>query len=140
MEAENPGARKTGIVIIVALCIVSVALLAVFFFLNRSKTASRSLIVTVDGKEYLRSPLIAGETIVIRQEDGCENVIRMTENGFYMESSTCPNHECIAQGEVTTENWKQRSLREQVICLPNRVIVSLELTGEESVDPLVPDF
>ena len=127
------GRKKTaGCWIVGVLAFIACAVIALGYFTNRHRTALRSLTVYVDGREYLSSPLKPGETIVISQENGAENVIRMTADGFFMESASCPNQDCVKQGEVTVENWRGRKLLEQVICLPNRVSVSLNLT--ESAD------
>ena len=81
--------------------------------------------VFVNGQLYAVSPLLPGETLTVTQENGSENVIRMTENGFYMETSTCDGQDCVMQGPVTHENWYTRILGNEVICLPNRVEVLL---------------
>ena len=94
--------------------------------LQRSRQVARDEIaVYVDGKLYATSPLRAGQDLTVEQEDGSVNVIRMTENGFYMQSSTCKNQDCVHQGDVTRDNWSQRLLGTHVICLPNRVDVVL---------------
>ena len=59
-----------------------------------------------------------------------ENVIHLTPEGVYMESSTCENHDCIDEGIVTLENRKDRILGNMIICLPNQVTLQL-LTPEE---------
>lgn len=105
--------------------------------LQRSRQVARDEIaVYVDGKLYTTSPLRAGQDLTVEQEDGSVNVIRMTENGFYMQSSTCKNQDCVHQGDVTRDNWSQRLLGTHVICLPNRVDVVLMV---ESADPELPD-
>lgn len=105
--------------------------------LQRSRQVARDEIaVYVDGKLYAASPLRAGQDLTVEQEDGSVNVIRMTENGFYMQSSTCKNQDCVHQGDVTRDNWSQRLLGTHVICLPNRVDVVLMV---ESADPELPD-
>ena len=91
----------------------------------------------VNGALYTTAPLRAGKELTVRQEDGSENVIRMTESGFFMQSSTCRNQDCVHQGPVTRENWKDRLLGTHVICLPNRVDVTLLV--EDAADPNVPD-
>ena len=105
--------------------------------LQRSRQVAKDEIaVYVDGKLYATSPLRAGQDLTVEQEDGSVNVIRMTENGFYMQSSTCKNQDCVHQGDVTRDNWSQRLLGTHVICLPNRVDVVLTV---ESTDPDIPD-
>ena len=128
----KPVRSRKGLWLIAALALIAAAVIVFFACAGRGRVALRSLTVLVDGKEYLSTPLKPGEAITVRQENGSENVIRMTENGFYMESATCPNQDCIAQGEVNTENWRQRKLLQQVICLPNRVTVALDLTDAEN--------
>ena len=70
----------------------------------------------------------------IRQtlEDGTEavNTIHLTPTGVYMEDSTCANHDCVQQGEVTLDNKKDRILGNMIICLPNQVTLQL-FTPEE---------
>ena len=100
------------------------------------QVAKDEIAVYVDGKLYAASPLKQGKDLTVEQEDGSVNVIRMTENGFYMKSSTCKNQDCVHQGEVTRDNWSQRLLGAHVICLPNRVDVVLTV---ESTDPDIPD-
>ena len=100
------------------------------------QVAKDEIAVYVDGKLYAASPLKQGKDLTVEQEDGSVNVIRMTENGFYMQSSTCKNQDCVHQGEVTRDNWSQRLLGAHVICLPNRVDVVLTV---ENTDPDIPD-
>ena len=59
-----------------------------------------------------------------------ENVIHLTPDSVWMEDSTCENHDCVQQGEVTIDNRKDRILGNMIICLPNQVTLQL-LTPEE---------
>ena len=74
-------------------------------------------------------PLSTGEDMVISISDesdpSIKNVLRITQNGFKMESSTCDNQDCVDQGEVTLENMDERVLMNMVICLPHQLSVEL---------------
>ena len=59
-----------------------------------------------------------------------ENVIHLTPDSVWMEDSTCENHDCVQQGEVTIDNRRDRILGNMIICLPNQVTLQL-LTPEE---------
>lgn len=59
-----------------------------------------------------------------------ENILHLTPNGFYMESSTCDNQNCVNEGEVNFENRETRVLLNCVVCLPNQVMAEL-YTAEE---------
>ena len=75
--------------------------------------------------EYLRP---------IRQTlpDGSEwvNVVHLTPEGFWMESSNCEGQDCVEEGTVTLENREERILGNLVICLPHELVLEL-LTREE---------
>lgn len=118
------------------MAVIALGVLAGYKLAGRGKTARSEIAVYVDGSLYLTSPLKPGEDLVIAQENGSENVIRMTESGFFMQSSTCKNQDCIYQGAVTRDNWNSRLLGTHVICLPNRVDVTLLV---QQNDPNAPD-
>ncbi len=95
------------------------------------------ILVYVNGELTLDQPLEPGGRIEILQADGQENVVRMTENGFYMEDANCDNQDCMWMGEVTEDNYRTRVLTNRVICLPNRVEIQLIPDGGLSID--IPD-
>ena len=72
------------------------------------------------------------QEILQKHEDGTEwrNVIRMTPEGFCMIESDCEGHDCIAEGEVTLENMRDRILWNMVICAPHRLTLSLYTPAE----------
>lgn len=59
-----------------------------------------------------------------------ENVIHVTADGVWMEDSTCDNHDCVNQGEVTLDNRRDRILGNMIICLPNQVQLELYTPDE----------
>lgn len=77
--------------------------------------------------------------VTVDQGNGKVNVIHMTENGFYMASSTCDNQLCVQQGEVTVDNYRQRILGASVLCLPNNVDLEL-VVPSHTPDPNAPDI
>jgi hypothetical protein len=60
-----------------------------------------------------------------------KNTVHISPDGFYMASATCNNQDCVHQGQVTLNNRDVRLLGNQVVCLPNKVILEL-LTPEEA--------
>jgi hypothetical protein len=47
-----------------------------------------------------------------------------------MGESSCPNQDCVHQGAVTVDNADARPLLNQIICLPNRVVLEMVNPGE----------
>ena len=84
------------------------------------------LLVTVDGQTREPIPLEAEGDYAIEQEDlAALNVVHMTPDSVWMASSTCKNQDCVRQGAVTRENRGLRLLGDQIICLPNKVVLRL---------------
>lgn len=121
---------------IACLLLAAAGVLVGYKMANGKKAAKDEIAVYVNGQLHTVSPIKPGEDLIIQQEDGSVNVIRMVEGGFYMQSSTCQNQDCIYQGSVTRENWSMRLLGTHVICLPNRVDVMLlvEPSGSDAPD------
>lgn len=116
-------AGKKDIVIIGAALVICIA--AALIFAGRGKGSVR---VYVGEELYEEASLYADRTIVIEQEDGCRNEVRIEDGKVYMAFSTCENQNCVHQGEMTPDNIASRALSNWIICLPNRVTVEL---GEE---------
>lgn len=132
--------KKRDLLLILTVVVIAALLLVGTMLLGSGREATGQMNVYVNGTLRHTVDLVAGRDFEVRQEDGSVNVIRMTENGFYMLSSTCHNQLCIDQGEANAKNWNLRSLGTHVICLPNRVDVELVLSGDKTViDPDAPD-
>ncbi len=135
---DRPDRRKTvrriknGAVILV-MVLGAAALMISGITSKAGRTASGRVRVLVDGEVYTEQDIRSGNTITVAR-DGCENVIMMTDNGFYMLSATCSNQDCVHQGRVTEDNYMFRALGTSIICIPNRVEVQLVLS-EDSVKP-----
>ncbi|MBR6668317.1 MAG: NusG domain II-containing protein [Clostridia bacterium] len=110
-----------GIIVLLAGVLLAVTLL------NRPMTAVNEdmVIITIDGKEYARVPLSQPQTVTVSQENGCVNVVEVSDHGALMLSSTCDNQLCVRMGEVTVDNWEFRPNQQFIICLPNRVSIEL---------------
>ena len=121
---------KKNMLVIAAVALVALALLAAVTLLRPQMTAVEedTVIIAVDGKEYARVPLSKPQTVTVRQENGCVNVVEISSRGAVMLSSTCDNQLCVNMGEVTVDNWEFRPNQQFIICLPNRVSIELAVT------------
>lgn len=93
--------------------------------------AKSYLKIQVGNAVYDPIPLIGEDRLTIRQPNGMENVVKVTEESVKMFSANCDNQDCIYQGEITLENRNTRVLQNMIICLPNHVVLEL-LTPEEA--------
>ena len=104
---------------------LAVCLVAALVLLDPAGSMVR---VYVGEEIYEEASLYMDRTIVIEQDDGRRNEVRIEKGRVYMAFSTCENQNCVNQGEMTPDNIASRALSNWIICLPNRVTVEL---GEE---------
>ena len=85
------------------------------------------------GQEYYHLvPLNGPGQIVIRQDNGWENVIYIDKDSVVMHSANCPNHDCIRQGMMTLDNIATRVFQSWITCLPHELSLEL-ITREDAV-------
>ncbi|MBQ2991515.1 MAG: NusG domain II-containing protein [Clostridia bacterium] len=77
------------------------------------------VVVTVDGEERLRRPLVMEGEYEVRQEDGSVNLLMIKDGAVWMQDANCRDGLCIRQG-------KMKNGAKTIVCLPHRVVVRLE--------------
>ena len=84
------------------------------------------VVLTVGGRQYGEPiPMDRDKIITLKQDDGKLNKVHITPETVYMEFSTCENQDCVGQGEVHVDTYKDRILGTYIICLPNNVSVEM---------------
>ena len=141
MEPSEKQSLFSGRNLAIMLILLAAALGMILFSLlsQGDKTPAGILRITVNGQFYADEPLGRERDVEIVQADGKRNVIHLTENGFYMQYSTCDNQLCVQMGTVTVDNYYLRALQNRVLCLPNGVSLELVLTDRTPV-PDLPDM
>ena len=92
--------------------------------------ADAYLVINVNNYVFEPVPFAGDYIVTITQENGKQNVADISADAAGMRVSTCPGQECIHQGKVSLGNRNQRVLYNQIICLPNTVILSVLDEGE----------
>lgn len=83
------------------------------------------LLINVNNRRYEPLPMDGAYRVTIEQADGHRNVAVVERGAVHMETASCPGQECIHQGRVTLENRDLRALYNQIICLPNTVMLDV---------------
>ncbi len=109
---------KKGDIILISAILVLAA--AVLLLSGRSADGAR-LVVTVDGELFGSYSL--GEDREIRI--GSSNICVIRDGEVSMSEADCPDRVCVRSKPIRREG-------ETIVCLPNRVILSI--TGEDGVD------
>lgn len=116
--------RNDGILISVLLVVcIAVCLL---FYLGR--TEGGVVVVTVDGEEYGRYSLSEERRVEITDADGqVTNLLEIREGEVWMQEADCPDKLCMHQRAIRREG-------ENIVCLPNRVVATVEQANESGLD------
>ena len=115
------------------LAIVLVASLTLFLLrpkATRDRSATAYLHISVPGQTDEWIPLTEEREIRIEQPNGDYNIVQIFQGGFKVIEANCHNQDCIKQGAVTLDNIGNRALANEVICLPHKLVLSLE-TGDD---------
>jgi len=88
-----------------------------------------NILITVDGKEYGTYSLLEEQTITIGEGD-TKNIIEIREGKAYMREASCPDQLCVDQNEISYD-------KESIICLPNKVVITVISDVESDVDGVV---
>ena len=83
------------------------------------------VILTLDGRQIADLPFSEAHTVRILQENGDENVLRLTGDSVYMESANCEGQDCVHMEKVTRDNLETRVMFGMIICLPHRLSVEV---------------
>jgi len=84
--------------------------------------------VTRDGELLGTYELSLDQTLEIRDSDGnVTNILTISGGQASMTEADCPDQLCVHQKAISTEN-------ENIVCLPNRVVVTVTASGSEGLD------
>ena len=115
--------HKNDVILIAALLMLGGAL-ALFLLFTR-QTGGRVL-VQVDGETVMELPL-SEDTRTVLGEDGRSNTLVVENGAARVVEADCPDQVCVRHGAV-------RYAGESIVCLPHRLIVTIEGGAENGVD------
>lgn len=128
---KKPLMKKRDLVIVAVVLLVAVAgMLAVKFLSPAPDAAAPTARILVGSYVYKTVSLDEDQIIEIDQGNNIVNHVEVKDGAIFMADSTCPDQQCVYQGEITPENYEDRALRNWVVCLPNQVTIELVLEDE----------
>ena len=105
---------KKGDAILIASLLVLSAVLILFFYAGRKEGGYA--VVTVDGVQTERISLQKEGTYPL---NGGTNILLIQNGCARMVEADCPDHICVETGEIRYEG-------QMIVCLPNKVVVTVE--------------
>lgn len=113
-------AQKKELILILAILAVS-GLLSVIFYIQNQK-AAKQVLVTVDGETVALLDLNQDTDLIIDGYGGSTDHLIIKDGYASITEASCPDKVCVRTGKI-------HKTGELIVCLPNRVVVSIE--GEE---------
>lgn len=112
--------QKRELNLIVAILVISGLLSAIFYAGNRK--AAKEVLVTVDGQAVATLDLNKDTDMIINGYAGGTDHLIIKDGYASITDASCPDKVCVRTGKI-------HKTGELIVCLPNRVVVSIE--GEE---------
>lgn len=104
-----------------------------FLYTNKKNISEKNnykyVLIEVNGKEYKRLPLEGNNKIKIKTKYG-NNTVEIKDGKVKMAESDCKDKICIHMKSISIPG-------QSIICLPNRIVVSIEQEGEKEVDVVI---
>lgn len=104
-----------------------------FLYTNKKNISEKNnykyVLIEVNGKEYKRLPLEGNNKIKIKTKYG-NNTVEIKDGKVKMPESDCKDKICIHMKSISIPG-------QSIICLPNRIVVSIEQEGEKEVDVVI---
>ena len=112
---------RVDIIVVAFFLVLSIAVLLIT---NFSKTEGTYVQVTLDGNIVVEYSLTADG---IYSLNGGTNTLTVQSGVAYMSYSNCPDHVCENTGKI-------QYVGQTIICLPNRLTISIIGESDEAVD------
>ena len=122
-EQSTHTKKRNDLILIAALILIVLSALLVLFLLREEGGTVR---ITKDGELWGEYSLRENRTVEIVSEDGYNRLI-IRDGEAYMEYASCPDGICVSHRPVRFDG-------ESIICLPNRVVVEIDASGENVPD------
>lgn len=126
MEKKKTFGRRDLILLLVVLAI---GLAGILFLYTRPAVADGEVEVSVDGEIVMTLPLSEDTEVMISGFDGGENLLVISDGKAEIESASCPDGVCVRHYAISRDG-------ESIICLPNRVVVTIRGGEKGEVDAI----
>lgn len=111
---------------ILLIALVLVLALGVWAYTLFTRVPGGEAVVSIGGEETMRLPLNVDAQIVLGEGEHSNTLVIKNGQAAIVEAS-CPDHVCIDQGWVNFSG-------QTIVCLPNKLVVSIEGGAEADFD------
>jgi hypothetical protein len=116
--------RRADLIVIGSLLLLALVL---WLVLGALRTEGGEVVVRVDGVETERHALTEDGTFPL---NGGSNILVIAEGQAWLSEANCPDRLCVRQGKIHYTG-------QSIICLPNRLTVTVEGGESDGIDAVV---
>ncbi len=118
---------KRDMILIAALLLLCIAVFGIWMLTGSE--GGGYVQITVDGKVLGQYPLDKEQDIPIQLDGETVNLLKICDGQADMTWADCPDGLCVRQKAISKTN-------ESIVCLPHKVVVTIEEAKEESFDSI----
>ena len=108
---------RNDIILIAAVLLIAAIGLSAYLLLS---SEGERAVITLDGEHYADYPLKEDITVTISSKEGLgTNILVISDGKAYVSEASCPDLICVKHRPI----WREG---EAIVCLPNKVVVSIE--------------
>lgn len=111
--------RKADIILLIVLLALGLAATAVLARTGAGSPSDAKVVIKSGGEIYGRYPLSEDAEIAVPAPSGGENIVTIKGGSVTVSSASCKNQVCVRHGSISKSG-------ESIVCLPNRLIVTIE--------------
>ncbi|WP_434578650.1 NusG domain II-containing protein [Thermoanaerobacterium thermosaccharolyticum] len=120
---------KIGDKILIGVLLVISLISGYFTYYKAFNKTGTNVVIEVNGFKYQELPLNVDKTVTIHNGKHI-NVVEIKNGKVRMKESDCPDQICVKTGWIEKEG-------QQIVCLPNRVVVRVAGGKKGEVDDIV---
>lgn len=117
--------RKSDIILLAVLVVVGIASSV---YLTFSESVGQTVRLKLNGELYASYSLVEDKVIEVN-EDGMHNTVVIKDGKVKVTKSNCTNKVCVRHSEID-------SAGESIVCLPHKLVVSIEARGGGKYDTI----
>lgn len=111
--------RKADIILFIALIVIGLAASAVLALHQGEGGADAKVVIKSGGSVYATYPLSDERSLRVPAQNGAYNVVEISGGSVSVTEASCKNQVCVRHGSISRTG-------ESIVCLPNRLVVSIE--------------
>lgn len=119
--------RTKNLIVLASLLVIGILGGLLYFLLNGRGSM---VYVTVDGKEIAGYPLSKDSEIEITGYLGGTNILKIEKGSACILDADCPDKLCVHMGKISRNG-------QSIVCLPHRVIVTVDGKSDGEPDAVV---